>query len=104
MNASPELVGTVQRFAPDPDSIYSIDAVAHLAATSRHDVLAYCKRGLVVPLVDPEYGGWYFDDAGLKTLQRIEYLRDECGVNFTGIKIILDLMQEIERLRGEVVE
>lgn len=101
MNVLPELVCAVQRFSPDPDTVYSIDAVAHLAGISRHDVVAYCKHGLVSPLVDPEYGGWYFDDDGLTTLKRIEYLRDQCGVNFTGIKIILELMQEVERLRGK---
>lgn len=101
MNTAPELVWSVQRFAPDPDTIYSIDTVAHLAGASRHDVVAYCKHGLVSPLVDPEYGGWYFDDDGLKALQRIGYLHDQCGVNFTGIKIILELMQEVERLRGK---
>jgi len=35
-------------------------------------------------------------------LQRVEYLRNFCGINLPGITMILDLVNEAERLRAEV--
>jgi len=39
---------------------------------------------------------------GIRTLRRIESLRTACGVNLAGLKLILDLMNEVEYLRAEV--
>jgi DNA-binding transcriptional MerR regulator len=36
------------------------------------------------------------------TLRRIEHLRTTCGVNLAGIKMILDLMNRLERLQFQV--
>jgi hypothetical protein len=100
MSTSPEYhVYTLQRFAPDPDAFYTLDAAAHLAGMPRHLVVVCCKHGFVSPLVDPEYGGYVFDLPAIRTLQRIEYLRSDCGINIAGIQVILRLMDEVERLR-----
>lgn len=103
MNAYPEVSCTVQPFEPAPAALYTIDAAAHLSGNSRHDVLLYCKHGLVSPYIDEDSGCWYFDAQSIQVLRRIEYLRGECGINFTGVQIILDLMREVERLRGAPV-
>jgi DNA-binding transcriptional MerR regulator len=101
MNAQPEIiVHALQRFSPDPDSVYSIDTAAHLSGMPRHLILVSCKHGLVSPLVDPDYGGYYFDQPTIRTLKRINYLYSDCGINVAGIRIILGLMEEVERLRA----
>ena len=89
----------VQRFAPAPDTIYPIDIAAHLARMPRDVILVCCKHGLISPRIDPEYGGFFFDAEAIRTLEQIEYLRSGCGVNFAGIQIILELMNEVERLQ-----
>ena len=91
----------LQRFTPDPDAVYHIDAVAHLTRLPRHLIVVCCKHGLVEPALDPDYG-FYFNESGIRTLQHIEYLHLQCGINFTGLRIILGLMDEVERLRAEV--
>lgn len=104
MNAYAEIsVHAVQRFAPTRDAIYPIDTIAHLAAVPRHLVLLSCRHHLITPDVDPEYGGYRFDAAAIPILQRIDYLNRDCGINFAGIRIILELMSEVERLRGAEV-
>ena len=91
----------LQRFEPHADSFYSIDAIAHLADVPRHLVLLCCRHGVVSPQIDPEYGGYLFDSSAIRTLQRVAYLHRDCGINFAGIRIILGLMDEVERLRAE---
>ena len=98
----PAPVRALQLFEPDPRTAYTIEMTAHLVDMPRHTILVYCKRGLVSPVVDPACGGYYFNDEAIRTLRRVEHLRANSGVNLAGIKIILDLMNEVERLQSEV--
>jgi DNA-binding transcriptional MerR regulator len=91
---------SLQLFAPQPGALFPIATAAQLAHMPRHIVLVCCRRGLVTPHLDPEYGGLYFDHDALRTLQRIEYLRTSCAVNLPGIEIILKLMTDVEQLRA----
>jgi DNA-binding transcriptional MerR regulator len=93
---------TIQLFEPYPGTIHTIEQVGHIAGVPRRSVLVYCKHGLLSPLIDPEYGGYYFDDESIRTVRRIEYLHHTCGVNLEGIKMILDLVNEVERMRNEL--
>jgi DNA-binding transcriptional MerR regulator len=92
----------VQLFEPNPGTIHTIEAVGHIAGVSRRMLLVYCKHGLLSPVVDPEYGGYYFDDEAIRTVRRIEYLHNHHGINLEGIKMILHLMNEVEHMRGEL--
>jgi DNA-binding transcriptional MerR regulator len=99
---SADAVHTVQLFEPDPGTAYTIEAVGHIAGVPRRVILVYCKHGLLAPVVDPEYGGFYFDDEAIRTLRRIEYLHNTCGINLEGIKMILHLINEVEWMRSEL--
>src|SRR4051812_1408790 len=90
----------VQLFAPQPDALYPLEVAAQFAGMPRHFVLVCCRRGLVSPQIDPDYGGLYFGHDAIRALQQIEYLRSTCGVNFAGIEIIRELMTEIRELRA----
>jgi MerR family transcriptional regulator, heat shock protein HspR len=92
----------LQRFSTDPGALYPIDVVAHLTRLPRHLILVCYKNGLVDAAVDPDYGGYYFDQDAIRILQRIEYLHQQCGINLAGMRIILGLMDEVERLRAEL--
>ena len=92
---------TIQPFAPDPEAAYPIDTIAHLADVPRHTVLLCCRHRLISPRVDPIYGAFLFEPGIIQTLKRVDYLYRGCGINFAGIRIILGLMDEVERLREE---
>jgi DNA-binding transcriptional MerR regulator len=101
MNAYAEIQAySLQPFRPDPDAVYTIDTIAHLADVPRHLVLLACRHGLIVPLIEPEYGGYRFDVRAIQVLRRIHYLHQDCDINFAGIRIIMGLMEEVERLRA----
>jgi len=104
MRAFAETVHSLQRFTPQPDAVYPVDTIAHLAGVPRHTVLLCCRHHLIAPHEDPNYGGYQFDVGTIQTLQRADYLYRECGINFAGVRIILGLMDEVERLRAKVRE
>lgn len=92
----------IERFEPPPNALYTIETTAQLVDLSRRTIVRYCKHGLVSSAVDPSDRGYYFDWSAIRTLRRIEGLRSVCGDDFPGIKIILDLMTQLERLQSEV--
>jgi len=92
----------LQPFEPDASSVYPIETVATLVQMPRRHIVVYFKHGLVSPVIDPTCGGWWFDDEAIRALRRIEYLRADCGINLTGIKLIMDLTKELELLRQEI--
>ena len=93
---------SIERFQPPPDAVYTIETTSHLADVTRRTILLYCKHGLISSAVDPANRGYYFDRRAIRDLRRIEGLRSVCGDDLAGIKIILDLMNEIERLQFKV--
>lgn len=90
-------VYALQPFVPQPEAIFPLDTAAHLARMPRHLVMVCCKHGLVAPLIDPDYGGYFFDAPSVRTLQRIARLHER-GINLPGIEMVLQLTAEVERL------
>jgi DNA-binding transcriptional MerR regulator len=91
---------SLQIFDPDPAVVYSIDMVERLAQMPRRTILICCRHGLVSPAADPEIEGYCFDREAIRMLRRIEYLQVTHGINFAGIKFILDLADEVQLLRA----
>ena len=92
----------IQLFEPPEDAIYTIDATAHLVGVPRRTILVYCKHQLLSPVTNGRDGGYCFDRDCVSALRRIEALRAVCGDDLSGIKIILDLTKELERLHSVV--
>ena len=90
----------LQLFEPDPAVVYSLEAAAHLAHVTRRTILIYCKHGLVSPVGDPTAGGYFFSAEAIRALRRIQSLRAICGDELAGIQIILELTDEVHRLRA----
>lgn len=81
---------------PNDDAAYTLEVFAHISGVERETILRYQECGFIRPI--PDSGG-LFDDEALRTLRRIEYLRQTCAVNEAGISLILDLLAEVERLQ-----
>jgi DNA-binding transcriptional MerR regulator len=92
----------LQLFEPPNGAVYSLEATAHLLDLRPRTILIYCKHHLLSPIINAETEGYSFDCDGIRSLRRIEGLRVVCGDNFSSIKVILDLMTEVERLRWEL--
>jgi DNA-binding transcriptional MerR regulator len=92
----------MELFQPKSDVLYSLYVTAHLAGASRRSILIYCRAGLVQPVVQPPYGVMEFTEEAIYTIRRIEYLRTVYGLDLAWIKIMFDLLDEVERLRAEL--
>jgi DNA-binding transcriptional MerR regulator len=92
----------LQLFEPAPGAVYTIETTSHLAQLPRRTIVICYKHGLVSPAVDPADIGYRFDDAAIRHLRRIQNLRAICGDDLPGIKMILNLMDEVTRLHSEM--
>ncbi len=95
-------ITAIQLYEPDADVFYSIETAASLTHVSRRLIAVYCRQGLVAPVMDPDSGGWQFNEEAIRRLRQIEALRTMCGMNLPAIGMILDLMEEVDRLQQEL--
>ena len=87
-------------FELDAEPAHTIEVAARLAQVPRRLIILYYRHGLVAPVTSK--GEWYFDDEAIRVMRRITYLRSTCGLNLAGIKLVLSLTAEVERLRDEL--
>ncbi|MFT4176851.1 MAG: chaperone modulator CbpM [Luteolibacter sp.] len=73
---------------------YTLEIVSSLTGISSETILHYQQHGLVHSQPDA------FDDEDLHTLRRLEHIRQTCGTNLSGLKLIHDLLLEVEQLRS----
>jgi len=102
---NPAIVNTtraLQLYEPHADLLYTLEEAAHLTHVPRRWIAIYYLHGLVSPVRDPATGGWFFNDDAIRRLRRIEQLRDQYGMNLAAIRLILDLLAEVERLQQEL--
>jgi DNA-binding transcriptional MerR regulator len=85
----------------DMDHRYSIEVVAELTGVDAQTVIRYQEQGFIRPVSDDTDQTAIFDAETLRQLRRIEHLRTTCAVNDKGIRLILDLLDEVEILRQE---
>lgn len=85
----------------ETDTRYSIEVIAELAGVHPQTVLHYQEQGFIRPAARDDVDAALFDVECLRQLRRIEHLRATCGMNDTGLKLVLDLLHETECLREE---
>jgi len=87
---------------PAPGTLYTIDDLAQMVNLSRRLIVLYSRHGLIRPAFEPQDGGWYFTAETIHTLRRIENLRIVHRLDLSGLRLVLGLINEIERLRVEM--
>ena len=102
MNAE---VSSPDPIRPEDDSasgpVYTLEIIAGLAGVNVQGVLRYQELGLIEPAAGEEATAARFDTESLRRLRQIQYVCDTYEVNEDGLKLILGLLEEVERLRGE---
>jgi DNA-binding transcriptional MerR regulator len=88
-------------YEAETDTRYSIEVIAELAGVNSQTVLHYQEQGFIRPSTRDSDDAAVFDVECLRQLRRIAHLRTTCEMNDAGLKLMLDLMHEIECLREE---
>lgn len=87
----------------DPDrAVYVISVAAELAGMHPQTLRIYERKGLLEP-ARTKGGSRRYSDGDIAQLDRIQQLTGE-GHNLEGVRRILELETEIERLRAELDE
>ncbi len=83
---------------PEPESgaSYTLEILAEISGASTETILHYQEHGLI------RARGAHFDDEALRAVRRMEHLRETCGLNYSGQRLLADLLDEVERLRAEL--
>ena len=85
---------------PGRDGVYVISVAAELAGVHPQTLRIYERRGLL----DPERtsgGSRRYSEADLARLERIVELTN-AGLNLEGVKRVMDLEDEVERLQEQI--
>jgi MerR family transcriptional regulator, heat shock protein HspR len=83
-------------------AVYVISVAAELAGMHPQTLRIYERRGLVQP-ARTQGGNRRYSEADIETLRRISELA-ESGMNLEGIRRVMELEAENERLRAELAE
>jgi MerR family transcriptional regulator/heat shock protein HspR len=83
-------------------AVYVISVAAELAGMHPQTLRIYERRGLVQP-ARTQGGNRRYSDADIETLRRISELA-ESGMNLEGIRRVMELETENERLKAELAE
>ena len=83
-------------------AVYVISVAAELAGMHPQTLRIYERRGLVQP-ARTEGGNRRYSDADIEVLRRISELA-ESGMNLEGIRRVMELEAENERLKAELAE
>ena len=87
----------------DLGEVFVISVAAELAGMHAQTLRTYDRMGLVTPQ-RTRGGGRRYSRKDISLLRRIQQLSQEEGVNLAGIKAIIELSEEVDRLRAEVEE
>ena len=85
----------------EQQAVYVISVAAQLAGVHPQTLRIYERRGLLSP-ARTAGGNRRYSDADISRLRRIAELAD-LGMNLEGIRHVMSLEAEVERLREEVV-
>jgi len=91
--------GLPQRFDPEAP-LFLISTAARLAGMHPQTLRTYDRLGLVVPKRASGRGRRY-SIKDIERLRLIQYLSQEEGINLVGVRQILDLKSEVERLQKQ---
>ena len=85
-------------FDPEAEAVYSLEVVAELACVSIQTVRHYHEIGVISPTTE----ALEFNTEGLRQLRRIEHLRQGYELSESGLRLVLDLLHQVEQLHQEL--
>lgn len=85
------------------EEVFVISVAAQLSGMHAQTLRTYDRMGLVTPQ-RTSGGGRRYSRQDVELLRTVQRLSQEEGVNLAGVKAIIELQKENERLRAELAE
>jgi MerR family transcriptional regulator, heat shock protein HspR len=93
---------SARRVRRSPHAVYVISVAAELAGVHPQTLRIYERKGLLAP-ARTEGGSRRYSDADIELLRRIQDLTEE-GLNLAGVKRVLALEAQLQRVTAELAE
>lgn len=84
------------------DVTFTLEILTELSGISSQTILFYREQGLIATVTAGDSSAPQFNEESLRTLRRIEHLRDTFELNIGGLKFLANLIEEVECLRAEL--
>lgn len=83
------------------NATYTVSVVAELSGVATEQIHYFQEIGLVSPVAGTPENPAY-DDESVRLLRRLEHLRSHYGIRDAGLRLFLNLLNEVEELRREL--
>lgn len=96
-NETRALIGTIL----EEEVVLSLGELSQAARLSTQRIVELVEEGVVEP-IGREPGKWTFRGTSLQRIRCARRLEQDLGVNSAGIALVLDLLDEVGRLRARI--
>ncbi|MDX1439272.1 MAG: chaperone modulator CbpM [Rubricoccaceae bacterium] len=79
----------------------TIHELCHACSVKTERVFELVEEGILEPSGRTRMN-WRFTAVSIQTVRKTERLQQDLGINLAGVALVLDLMDEIERLRSRL--
>ena len=87
--------------SPSDRAVYVISVVADLAGMHPQTLRMYERKGLIEPKRTAGNSRRY-SERDVQTLRRIQELTQDSGLNLSGVRLVMDLERQVERLKDRL--
>lgn len=92
----PDLMG-------ETDSVFSLNEICERCGVHAEIITEMIEYGVITP-IEPAQPRWQFTIATLIRLRRAQRLQRDLELNLPGLALSLELLDEVEALRREIME
>lgn len=82
------------------ESVFSLDEICERCGLHAERIIEMVEYGIVTPSKPAQH--WQFNATALLRLHRAQRLQRDLELNLPGLALSLDLLDEVESLRGEI--
>ena len=84
----------------DDNCLFTLDEISKACAVRTEFVIELVDEGIVEPMQrQHKHSQWSFSGRSLLRVRKARRLQQDLGINLAGIALVLDMLEENERLR-----
>lgn len=84
----------------DESIIVTLTEISHACAVHTEVVVEFVEYGIIEPTEHQQ--PWQFNATAIMRVQKALRIQHDLGLNLAGIALVIDLLDEMENLRGEL--